>query len=736
MGLVKNALRRDVLVFVTTIVVASLAAVGGPIGSAAAAVAPSIGTSQQPASATVGSSVADTATVTGTTAIAVCPATDILSFPLGDTSDSGGVLFCSYPLYPGATPTAYYCDYSSSSGDLTLDSDSGFCPSNAADGVTSPTGTVTFDLYSNATTQDSSTLLFTDTESLSGGIATSVGYPTAAAGTDYWVATYNGDSNFSSVSSSATGEPVTIGRASPSISSSQRPASATVGSSVADRATVTGTIASVVCPATDDVGFSVGDTSDSGGVLFCSYPAFAGGSPTAFYCDYRSGLGNLTLDHDGGYCPPAASASVTDPSGTVTFRLYSSATTQDSSTLLFSDTETLSSGVATSGGYTTTSATTLYWVATYNGDANNNSVVAGSGAEPVSIGLALQTITGFNPPASGVVGGDAVLSATGGGSGNPVTFGIDNATSPTGACVTSTSNPHEVVFVHVGTCVVDAFQAENNAYSAGFANKAITVGPAATSTNVSYASGVLSASVSAVAPGAGTPSGTVEFLVGGQLIGTGALSSGTTTLAYAVTAGTSQQVTATFEGTSDYSASSSQTVTVSTAAALVPERVIDPSITATLHSAKPRSRTGWWTKPVTVVFHCNANGGQLAGACPRSRTLSHSGKGQSVSQTVRTTSGGSATVHVDGINVDTTLPLIRLAGASARRLYTLTAPAARCFATDKVSGIRSCRLTERKTQSATGYRITYVAHATSNAGTTATRSLTVHITRIRLSARS
>jgi hypothetical protein len=35
------------------------------------------------------------------------------------------------------------------------------------------TGTVTFDLYSSATTQNSSTLLFTDTEALSNGEATS-----------------------------------------------------------------------------------------------------------------------------------------------------------------------------------------------------------------------------------------------------------------------------------------------------------------------------------------------------------------------------------------------------------------------------------------------------------------------------------------------------------------------------------------------------------------------------------
>ena len=62
-----------------------------------------------------------------------------------------------------------------------------------------PTGTVTFKLYSNST--GSGTPLFTDTETLSGGTATSKGYTATATGTDYWVATYNGDSNNNAVSS-------------------------------------------------------------------------------------------------------------------------------------------------------------------------------------------------------------------------------------------------------------------------------------------------------------------------------------------------------------------------------------------------------------------------------------------------------------------------------------------------------------------------------------------------------
>ena len=86
---------------------------------------PTITTSQQPASATVGGSISDTATV------------------------SGGY---------------------------------------------NPTGTVTFTLYSNP--NGTGTPLYTSPASaLSGGTASSGSYTTSATGTDYWVATYSGDSN-------------------------------------------------------------------------------------------------------------------------------------------------------------------------------------------------------------------------------------------------------------------------------------------------------------------------------------------------------------------------------------------------------------------------------------------------------------------------------------------------------------------------------------------------------------
>jgi hypothetical protein len=72
-----------------------------------------------------------------------------------------------------------------------------------------PTGTVTFALYNNP--NGTGTALFVDAnEPLVNGVATSKLYTTSATGTDYWVATYNGDGNNVSVTSGTALEPVTV----------------------------------------------------------------------------------------------------------------------------------------------------------------------------------------------------------------------------------------------------------------------------------------------------------------------------------------------------------------------------------------------------------------------------------------------------------------------------------------------------------------------------------------------
>ena len=74
-------------------------------------------------------------------------------------------------------------------------------------GLVSPSSgdTVTFNLYNNSTASGTPLFTVTVTVSISGGTATatSPGYTTTGAGTDYWVATFNGDSNNAAVTSGA-----------------------------------------------------------------------------------------------------------------------------------------------------------------------------------------------------------------------------------------------------------------------------------------------------------------------------------------------------------------------------------------------------------------------------------------------------------------------------------------------------------------------------------------------------
>ena len=78
-------------------------------------------------------------------------------------------------------------------------------------------------------------------------------------------------------------------------------------------------------------------------------------------------------------------------------------------------------------------------------------------------GPATQTIAFTSTPAGPYYsGGTYAVSATGGASGNPVTFSIDAASTP-GACAVSGST---VTFTGPGTCIVDADQAGNASYSA------------------------------------------------------------------------------------------------------------------------------------------------------------------------------------------------------------------------------------------------------------------------------
>ncbi|MDA8355811.1 MAG: HYR domain-containing protein [Actinomycetota bacterium] len=97
-------------------------------------------------------------------------------------------------------------------------------------------------------------------------------------------------------------------------------------------------------------------------------------------------------------------------------------------------------------------------------DQRGVSSVSGARCDAGSVQVATQTIS-FTGPASGTAGGEATLSATGGGSGNPVVFSVDSS-SGAGVCSVSGTDGSTVDFTGPGSCVIDANQAGNAEYLA------------------------------------------------------------------------------------------------------------------------------------------------------------------------------------------------------------------------------------------------------------------------------
>ncbi len=183
-----------------------------------------------------------------------------------------------------------------------------------------------------------------------------------------------------------------------------------------------------------------------------------------------------------------------------------------------------------------------------NQAAGNGYAAAPQVQQSITVSPGAQVIS-FTGPGTGTVGGQATLTATGGPSGNPVTFTVDPS-STAGACAVSGTDGATVTYTGTGTCVIDANQAAGNGYAAApQVQQSITVSPAAQAPSFIADSPPLE-----TAPGqpygytfaaTGTPAPTYALAPGapawltispatGQLTGTPP--AGTTTFTYTVTA--------------------------------------------------------------------------------------------------------------------------------------------------------------------------------------------------------
>ncbi|HUQ77911.1 MAG TPA: hypothetical protein VM427_03420 [Patescibacteria group bacterium] len=286
-----------------------------------------------------------------------------------------------------------------------------------------PTGSITFNLYGPNDQTCVGAATFTSTVSVNGnGSYESADFTTTAAGTYRWVAIYSGDLDNASVAGGCNdaNENVVVNKANPTVTTNAS-ADVTVGGSIFDTATLaggyspTGTITFEVygpddATCTGEPIFS--DTSTvtgNGDYVSDSYTATQAGTyrwianyggdsnntATANECNdanenvvvNKANPDIATLATEGAQVGDAIHdvATVTggyNPTGTVTFRLYAPSDQECDGSAVFTDTVALGAdGTATSGDYNVTVMGNYHWVASYSGDANNESASGACGDE-------------------------------------------------------------------------------------------------------------------------------------------------------------------------------------------------------------------------------------------------------------------------------------------------------------------------------------------------------------------
>jgi DNA-binding beta-propeller fold protein YncE len=138
-----------------------------------------------------------------------------------------------------------------------------------------------------------------------------------------------------------------------------------------------------------------------------------------------------------------------------------------------------------------------------------------------------------------------------------------------------------------------------------------------------------------------------------------------------------------------------------------------PTIRASVKSKHAKTKFGWYRSPVTVTFSCAAGSVPLTGTCPSAVTIKKNGKNRSVTKTVASSDGGSASVTV-AVNLDQRKPTVKVTGVKNGKTYS-KAPTLRCKAHDALSGIASCHIK----RSHHGHEHKYVATAKDRAGNVA-----------------
>jgi hypothetical protein len=251
--------------------------------------------------------------------------------------------------------------------------------------------------------------------------------------------------------------------------------------------------------------------------------------------------------------------------------------------------------------------------ASYAGDPNFTSSVSASLAQTVARAATSTAVaSSANPSVSGQsVTFTATVSATAPGAGTPsgtVTF-FDGATSlgtgtlSGGVATLSVSNlsvaSHSITASYNG-------DANFNSSTSGTLTQTVNMDGTATSLASSvnptvYGQSVtFTATVSAAAPGSGTPTGTVTFMDGATTLGTGTLSGGTASFTTSSLAAGSHSITAVYGGNPSFNAS--------TSSALGQTVNMDATTTTLTSSANPAALGSSVTFTATVSANAPGSG--------------------------------------------------------------------------------------------------------------------------------
>jgi hypothetical protein len=372
----------------------------------------------------------------------------------------------------------------------------------------------------------------------------------------------------------------------------------------------------------------------------------------------------------------------------------------------------LQDGQATSVAFTPSIAGTYCFRATFSGDSAHDPSSDSSTGQCVAVTVPTTTTLSASPTT--VVHGQsttltATVSSAGGTPSGSVQF--KDGTTALGAPVTLVGGQASAPLTDLAAgshTLSAAYEPGPATYAVSTDTADVLVIQALTTNAVSVGASTLSATVTPVAPGGGTPTGQVQFSVAGSPVGTATLSGGTATLSYTVPTGSARQVAAVYAGDSDFLGSSAS-VTRN-----------DPTIGAQVTGDAAASASGWYHGPVTVSFTCTPNSAPLTGPCPAPVRLTGQGAAQAVTRSVTATDGGAASASAV-VNIDTAAPTVSIGGVTAGKPYLVAAPAATCDGSDALSGLAACTVI----QSHKGEKVTFTATATDQAGNTATATTTV-----------